>query len=938
MLQSFLLSILLAAEGGPDFSTEIAPLLERRCAGCHGGDEPEGGFRAGSLKEMIDGGVHGIAMTPGHPESSRLWLMVAGRMEPRMPPLEEEPLGDEEIALLGKWIEKGAMGPAGETRILPKVPKIDPQPDVSAPVTAIVVSEKGNWQAEGRYGSVILRSANPTRETRLSVSGKVTSLEFSPDEIQVVVSMGVPGSFGRATIYNVATGQLVAEFSEHRDLIYDATFSPDGKQLATAGYDRQVLIWDVASGKVIHRCNGHNGAVYDLAFSKDGKVLASASADNTVKLWSVATGERLDTLGQPQGNVLSVAFSPDDRWIVAGSADNRFRVWEFVSRVRPKINPLRETRYADETPIVKLRFTSDGQALVLASQSGTIKLFNTKFWDQEGVVGRLADVVSSLSFVDQKIVRVGLMSGQICDLALPEKYAQVEGRSAVKKQPSVALRAGTESPSLALRADTEMEPNNQFTEAQSVVTPAEIAGVIDFVENVGEEDWFRFSAKGDEEWMIEVKAARDKSRLDSVVEVRTVKGEPIERTRLQAVRDTYFTFRGKDSDTSDDFRVFAWEEMELDEYFYSSGEVVKLWRYPRGPDSGFKVYPGEGKRWTYFGSSPIAHALGEPAYIVRPLAVDQPPLANGLPTFSLKYINDDDSQREWGADSRLLFKVPQTGEYLVRIRDTRGEGGSEYKYRLTIRPAQPDFSVTLTSVEKPIPRGAGREFALKVSRTDGFDGPVEVHIEDLPYGVHATTPIVIESGQATAEGILYADANATIPEKPFTPTAYASAIVHDRKIKKPLTGWKPLEVSERPKVQVLIEPTEENEELTSVDAKMLEVADSKPISLPEEGPVKTSPWTLRIKPGSTVAARLAVLRDKFQPRVEFGKEEAGRNTPFGTFVDNVGLNGLMIPEGASRRTFFITAAPVTQPQRRLFYLKANVDGGITSWPIVLAVE
>ncbi len=73
--------------------------------------------------------------------------------------------------------------------------------------------------------------------------------------------------------------------------------------------------------------------------------------------------------------------------------------------------------------------------------------------------------------------------------------------------------------------------------------------------------------------------------------------------------------------------------MELNEYLYSGGEVVKLWLYPRGPDSGFKVYPGAGNRWTYFDTTPISHAMGEPAWIVRELAADESPAPNGLPVF-----------------------------------------------------------------------------------------------------------------------------------------------------------------------------------------------------------------------------------------------------------------------------------------------------------------
>ena len=36
-----------------------------------------------------------------------------------------------------------------------------------------------------------------------------------------------------------------AELAAHKDAIYALAFSPDGKTLATAGYDRLIHLWDV---------------------------------------------------------------------------------------------------------------------------------------------------------------------------------------------------------------------------------------------------------------------------------------------------------------------------------------------------------------------------------------------------------------------------------------------------------------------------------------------------------------------------------------------------------------------------------------------------------------------------------------------------------------------------------------------------------------------
>ncbi len=468
----------------------------------------------------------------------------------------------------------------------------------------------------------------------------------------------------------------------------------------------------------------------------------------------------------------------------------------------------------------------------------------------------------------------------------------------------------------------EQEPNDRPAQANSLNWPGSMNGRL---ARASDEDWFRFQARRGQRLMVETVGARLGAPVDTRVELRDRAGQPVPRLKLQAVRNTAVNFRGVDSNNTG-MRLDHYEEMELNEYLYLNGDVMRLFRMPQGPDSDMMMYASAGKRRAYFDTTAVGHTLDEVGFIVEPHALDAKLAPSGLPIFTLFYENDDDGRRQWGADSRLSFEPPADGEYLVRVTDTRGLGSEDAIYALVIREAHPGYRVSLSGTNLTLAPGSGQGFTVAAERIDGFEGEIRVDISGLPPGLSVSTPLVIEAGHDEAKGTLFAAAElrpADLTNAALTRIT-ASANVDGRTVTRDAGSLGQIKLGPAPKLYVHVEADRDPTDSTSGVLEGDATSPTSPMAAPLE---------LTIEAGGTIPAWLKIRRNGHQDLVTFFAE----NLPHGVIVADIGLSGVLIPKDENERRIFFNAARWVRPQERLFHLIEQQAGRQTSRPIRLKV-
>ncbi len=379
---SALFAGLARAEDKPvSFYKDVFPVFKRSCNGCHHPGKLKGQLDLTTYEAFQKGGKHGEAFKPGDPKTSTIMDEIGGA-EPSMPK-EGDPLTQDEVAMIERWIAQGAKDdtPANANSFKLSEPPIY----TSAPViSALAYSPDGKVLAISGYHEVLLHTPDGSNLVARLVgeSPRIESLCYSPDGKMLAVAGSAPARFGEIQLWDTATNGLLRAFKLSTDSLYGLSFSPDSERLAMGGADKIVRIISVKDGKELLKFDNHSDWVFATTFTTNAKRILSGSRDRAMKLIDAANGQFIDDINKLLEGVLCFARHPKEDVVAYGGDLGESRIYKIAENqgrtaANNDVNLVKELERLPG-PVYAIAYSPDGSRIALGGAANEARLYDSK--------------------------------------------------------------------------------------------------------------------------------------------------------------------------------------------------------------------------------------------------------------------------------------------------------------------------------------------------------------------------------------------------------------------------------------------------------------------------------------------------------------------------------------------------------------------------------
>lgn len=191
MLQMMGLERVPQADAASFYAKRVAPLLETRCAACHGEKRQKSDLRLDSFAGLLRGGKHGAVIRAGDTGNSELFLRISlpASDDRAMPPSGKAPLTEDEKTVIRLWIAHGASGALRDIAGAPK-----PVAEVKLPELDIAAVEKQRaplaalvHQMQDRFPGVIAYESRDSAD--LEINASLKGQAFGDADLQALVPL-----------------------------------------------------------------------------------------------------------------------------------------------------------------------------------------------------------------------------------------------------------------------------------------------------------------------------------------------------------------------------------------------------------------------------------------------------------------------------------------------------------------------------------------------------------------------------------------------------------------------------------------------------------------------------------------------------------------------------------------------------------------------------
>jgi WD40 repeat protein len=333
------------------FRKDIAPLLQRRCAACHGEESAKGGYRLDTFRRLSKAGDSELTpIVAGKTKDSELFqLLIEKDANDRMPQ-KADALPAHEIALIERWIQEGAVNDGGPAdRPLPELVReslLKPAPEKygrPVPVTALAFNPDGSQLAVSGYYEVTIWDLDSGALVRRigGLPERITALAWHRQTKQLAVAGGLPAQWGTVALVDADTNAQPRFLCDLPDMALCLAFSPDGSHIAAGSADRTIRVFDAKNGKQAFVMRNHADWVQSIVYSPDGSHLLSASRDRTVRISSAAKGELESTYTGLETPVYSAIFSHDGGTVLSLAQNTQLYYLKWTSNdKKPKLTEI----------------------------------------------------------------------------------------------------------------------------------------------------------------------------------------------------------------------------------------------------------------------------------------------------------------------------------------------------------------------------------------------------------------------------------------------------------------------------------------------------------------------------------------------------------------------------------------------------------------------